>query len=60
MDIEHLCDDLKSIESVTIASGVNLGVQDAETGLVEITANTRKQIGLVWCVDHHLQAFTQR
>ena len=36
------------------------GVQDTETAVVEVAANAREQIGLVACIDQHLQAFTDR
>ena len=36
---------------------MNPGVNDAEGCLVKVAADAGKQIGLVWCVDQHLQAF---
>ena len=48
---------LKGIHRIPVASGMNLGVQDVEAGLVKVAANTGKQIRLIGRIHHHLQAF---
>ena len=51
-------DDLEGVYRTAIVGGVHFGIQNAESGLVKISANARKQISLVRCVHHNLQAFT--
>ena len=55
-----LGDNLKRVKRVGVVGGVDAGIQNAEAALVKVAANARKQVGLVRCVDQHLQAFTQR
>ena len=38
---------LEGVERVAVARGVDLGVEDAERGLVEVAADAREQVGLV-------------
>ena len=46
----------EGVERIAVARGVNFGVHHRETGALEVTANARKQIGLIFHVDHYLQA----
>ena len=50
-------DDLEGVQRVAVVGGVHAGVKNRKTGLVEIAADAGKQIGLIGCVDQHLQAF---
>ena len=51
-------DHLEGVQRVAVAGGVDLGIQNAEAGLVEVTTDTGKQVGLVGGIDQHLHAFT--
>ena len=52
--------DLEGVQRPPGAGGVDFGVEDRKTGLIEVTANAGKQVGLVWREDQHLQTFTDR
>ena len=60
MHIQHRRHHLERVERVTVFGGVDFRVLDAEFCLVKVSAYARKQIWLIWRVDHHLQAFAQR
>ena len=53
-------DHLERVQRIAVFGGVYLGIQNAETCLVEVTTDTRKKIWHIRRVDQYLHAFASR